>query len=99
MMKTKQRASQTRSKSPTYFAKSLRLLSRQAMALCSQDSFCERDVFVAMELNQKYIDLLDEMENFPADSVNFSADVVVCTENTAIKFPNIEAVSTWLSTT
>lgn len=49
-----------------------------------------------MELNQRYIEILDAIEAY---DMKMNAEVIVRTDGQFIKFPNIEAVSAWLSTT
>lgn len=54
----------------------------------------ERDFYVALELNQVYIEILDEI--IASDIKVKSDEVVARTEEHSIRFPNIEAVSLWL---
>lgn len=68
-------------------------IGREANQLLSKEEFTERDVYVADQLTQRYIELLEELESSP---LLITSEVIVKTDGQSIKFPSIEAVSLWL---
>lgn len=92
-MKTMKKVSRTRLEDPKEFAQLFDKIGQEANQLLSKTEFTERDVYVACDLSQRYIELLDILESIPLCVEN---NVVVKTDGQSIKFPNIEAVSSWL---
>lgn len=68
-------------------------IGQEANQLLSKEEFTERDVYVADELAQRYIELLEELESSP---LLITSEIVVKTDGQSIKFPSIEEVSSWL---
>lgn len=57
----------TPTKNPQYFFKKIDKIARQATELGEKTEFTERDVALAVELNQQYYDTLQEMEDSPLE--------------------------------
>ena len=84
----------TRSKSQPSYADRIRQIAQRANELAEQPDFTERDVAIAIELNQRYGDVLDEMlENLS----QIDTSVTVQVEGKTIRFQNEDAMSEWLA--
>ena len=59
-----------------------------------QEGATERDVAMAAELGQKYVDMLTELET--AD-LEIDQAVTVQTDGVTIRFPDIERVASWIT--
>lgn len=77
-----------------YFRDKFQSLADQANQLCEKDLFTARDVAVVVELNQRYIETLDELLE-----TDFFIDlgVVVETEGKTLQFPDIEQAAQWMN--
>jgi hypothetical protein len=93
MLKTK-RQSQTLIKNPQYFASKLETVYEEAHVIITKDDFGERDLYVAMELFQRYIDILDDItENIHIQPFQ---PLDIQFKNHTIRFPSEEEFSSWL---
>lgn len=61
----------------------------------SEDDFTVRDIAVACELWQRYIDLLDEM----IETIEIKDDetVVVKVQSAVLKLPSVEQLAEWIN--
>jgi hypothetical protein len=58
------------------------------------DPMGPREVAMAVDINQQYIDILEEMENMP---IEFKAGVLIESNEFPIRFPNIDSIAEWMS--
>jgi hypothetical protein len=93
-MKIKKKQSQTPIKNPPYFASRLEPIYRGAHLLCVKEDFDERDLYFAMELFQRYIDILDDIiENIHIEPIQ---PLDIQFKSHTIRFPSEEEFSSWL---
>lgn len=90
----KKTQSRTRTANPQFIRERVSEIAKQATDLCQQNEFTERDLARAVELNQQYVDLLEEIERAP---VVVSASVIVGVAGSHIKFDGIDKVAEWIT--
>lgn len=92
-MLKRQKQSQTPIKNPPYFAAKLAVIYESVHNLLEKEDFGERDLYVAMELAQRYIEILDEIiEDIHIQPQPFDIQF----KNHTIRFPGVEEFSSWL---
>jgi hypothetical protein len=93
-MLKKKKQSQTPIKNPQYFAASLEPVYIWAHYLYEKEDFDEKDLYVAMEVFQRYIDILDELiENIHIEPIQ---PLDIQFKSHTIRFPGEEEFSSWL---
>lgn len=84
---------QTPIKDPPYFAGKLEAIYTAAHDLCVKDDFGERDLYVAMELVQRYIEILDDIiANVHVQPTTLDIQF----QDHTIRFSSMEEFSSWL---
>lgn len=92
-MLKKRTQSQTPIKNPQYFAKRLEPIYEAAHRLVTKEDFDEKDLYVAMELFQRYIDILDDI----TENIHIQVQPLdIQFKGHTIRFPSEEEFSSWL---
>ena len=91
-----QKPSQTPTRSPQYFRDRILSLSREADKLCKKEVFTRRDLAVATELLQRYIETLEEIEESDI-SIDLCVVVDVVDYDKTFQFPNIDKAAEWIT--
>lgn len=84
----------SRTRTASHYREQFSRLSEQVAALCNQTEFTDRDLAVAIELNQRYAELLEELEHAP---IEIPAGVLVQVSGKSIQFGSIDQVSAWIT--